>query len=198
MQGRTAVRVTWKIPIKCTGFRLLTLLQIRQAWKLKNEYTRSNYDAMHHQNTAKIYRWQRNLCTSTVPKATDFLWKSRQHLESWQWKTGKEKGKEAVVKQRACALVRRIKYAIKNETNEMFRYVRLQMSPETETIPQCCSVCRLKHTMNYKLCLGLLIADSYNIVPFKKRSAQLMSWSVEEIAEVRSEPIKEYEIVARW
>ena len=109
-------------------------------------------------------------------KATDFLWKSRQHLESWQWKTGKEKGKEAVIKQRACTL-RRIKYAIKNETNEMFRYVRLQMSPETETIPQCCSVCRLKYTMNYKLCLGLLIADSYNIVPFKKEEAR--SWWAE-------------------
>jgi len=130
-------------------------------------------------------------------KATDFLWKSRQHLESWQWKTGKEKGKEAVIKQRACTL-RRIKYVIKNENNEILRYVRLQMRPETETIPQRCSVCRLKYTMNYKLCLGLLIADSYNIVPFKKRSAQLTSWSVEEIAEVRSEPIKEYEIVARW
>ena len=55
------------------GFRLLTLLQIRQAWKLKNEYTRSNYDAMHNQNTAKIYRWQRNLCTSTVPKGKGYL-----------------------------------------------------------------------------------------------------------------------------
>ena len=123
-------------------------------------------------------------------KATDFLWKSRQHLESWQWKTGKEKGKEAVIKQRACTL-RRIKYVIKNENNEILRYVRLQMRPETETIHQRCSVCRLKYTMNYKLCLGLLIADSYYIVPFKKRSAQLMSWSVEEIAEVRSEPIKD-------
>ena len=79
-----------------------------------------------------------------------------------------------MIKQRACTL-RRINYVIKNENNEILRYVRLQMRPETETIPQRCSVCRLKYTMNYKLCLGLLIADSYYIVAFKKRSAQLMS-----------------------